>query len=49
LRWLQSAAPDFRFQSEQVVRVPLPASVSAEARLAWLKKLLQELLADGSM
>ncbi|MGQ4807936.1 Transcription-repair-coupling factor [Candidatus Entotheonellaceae bacterium PAL068K] len=48
LRWLQAAVPGFQFQSEQVVRLPLPTS-TAEARLAWLKKHLQQLLLSGSL
>jgi transcription-repair coupling factor (superfamily II helicase) len=48
LRWLQSNVVTFRFQSEQVVCISIPET-TAEARLARLKKHLQELLAGVSM
>ncbi len=48
LRWLQSAVAPFRFQSEHVVCLSI-AETTAEARLARLKKHLQELLAGVSM
>jgi transcription-repair coupling factor (superfamily II helicase) len=48
LQWLQSTVPAFRFQSERVVRFSLCAP-TPEARLALLKKRLQQLLASGSI
>ena len=42
LQWLQSTAPRFRFQSDRVVRMPLPRTTAA-ARLMLLKKRLQQL------
>lgn len=48
LQWLQSTAPTFRFQSDRVVRLPLPQT-TADARLALLKKRLQQLLGGASM
>jgi transcription-repair coupling factor (superfamily II helicase) len=48
LQWLQATAPGFRFPSEHVVRIPLPKA-TPEARLALLKKRLQQLQGDGSM
>jgi len=48
LQWLQSTAPRFRFQSDRVVRMPLPRT-TAEARLMLLKKRLQQLHAGASM
>jgi transcription-repair coupling factor (superfamily II helicase) len=48
LRWLQTEVAAFRFQSEHVVCISIPEA-TAEARLARLKKHLQELLVDASM
>jgi transcription-repair coupling factor (superfamily II helicase) len=48
LQWLQATAPHFRFQSERVVRMPLPHT-TAEARLQLLKKRLQQLHVGASM
>jgi transcription-repair coupling factor (superfamily II helicase) len=48
LRWLQTEVPTFRFQSEHVVCISVPGA-TVEARLALLKKHLQELLAGVSM
>ena len=48
LQWLQSSAPKFRFQSDRVVRMPLPRT-TAEARLTLLKKRLQQLHVGVSM
>jgi transcription-repair coupling factor (superfamily II helicase) len=48
LRWLQAEVAAFRFQSEQVVCISVPGA-TVEARLARLKKHLQELLASVSM
>jgi transcription-repair coupling factor (superfamily II helicase) len=48
LQWLQTNAVRFQFQSEHAVRFSLPAS-SPEARLAQLKKHLQQMLPDGSI
>jgi len=48
LQWLRATAPRFRFQSDRVVRLPLPRS-TAEARLGSLKKHLQQLHAGVSM
>jgi transcription-repair coupling factor (superfamily II helicase) len=48
LHWLQSEVATFRFQSEHVVCIAIPEA-TAEARLARLKKHLQELLAGVSM
>jgi transcription-repair coupling factor (superfamily II helicase) len=48
LQWLETAAPDFRFQSERVIRLPL-SGVTPEARLNGLKKHLQQLRASVSM
>ncbi|MGE3537481.1 MAG: transcription-repair coupling factor [Candidatus Tectimicrobiota bacterium] len=48
LQWLQATAPKFRFQSERVVRMPLPRT-TADARLALLKKRLQQLHTGASM
>jgi transcription-repair coupling factor (superfamily II helicase) len=48
LQWIQSAGIVFRFPSEQVACVVVAAE-APEARLAQLKKLLQQLLAGASM
>ena len=48
LQWLQSTAPHFRFQSDRVVRMPLPRT-TPEARLMLLKKRLQQLYTGVSM
>ena len=48
LRWLQAEVAAFRFQSEHVVCISVPEA-TVEARLARLKKHLQELLAGASM
>jgi transcription-repair coupling factor (superfamily II helicase) len=48
LQWLQSTAPRFRFQSDRVVRMPLPRT-TPEARLMLLKKRLQQLYTGASM
>lgn len=48
LQWLQSTVPRFRFQSDHVVRLPLPRTTS-EARLMLLKKRLQQLHTGVSM
>jgi transcription-repair coupling factor (superfamily II helicase) len=48
LHWLQTAVPGFRFLSEHVVGVSMTESTS-EARLALLKKHLQQLVASVSM
>lgn len=48
LQWLQTTTPKFRFQSERVVRMPLPRT-TADARLALLKKRLQQLCTGASM
>jgi transcription-repair coupling factor (superfamily II helicase) len=48
LQWLETVAPDFRFQSERVIRLPL-SGATPEARLDRLKKHLQQLRASVSM
>jgi transcription-repair coupling factor (superfamily II helicase) len=48
LQWLETAAPDFRFQSERVIRLPL-SGTTPEMRLDRLKKHLQQLRASVSM
>jgi transcription-repair coupling factor (superfamily II helicase) len=48
LQWLQSTAPRCRFQSDRVVRMPLPRT-TPEARLMLLKKRLQQLCTGASM
>jgi transcription-repair coupling factor (superfamily II helicase) len=48
LQWLQSTGPDFRFQSEHVIRLPL-AGNTPQARLALLKKHLQQLRSSVSL
>lgn len=48
LQWLHTTAPDFRFQSEHTVRLPLSGE-TPESRLALLKKHLKQLQASASM
>jgi transcription-repair coupling factor (superfamily II helicase) len=48
LQWLETVAPDFRFQSERVIRLPL-SGVTPAARLDRLKKHLQQLRVSVSM
>jgi transcription-repair coupling factor (superfamily II helicase) len=48
LCWLGAHAPGYQFQSDRVVRCPLPGA-TPEARLQGLKKLLQQLWASVSM
>jgi transcription-repair coupling factor (superfamily II helicase) len=48
LQWLQSAVPDFGFQSEHVIRLPLGGD-TPQVRLALLKKHLQQLRSSASM
>jgi transcription-repair coupling factor (superfamily II helicase) len=48
LQWLQSAVPDFRFQSERVIRLSLGGD-TPQVRLALLKKHLQQLRRSASI
>jgi transcription-repair coupling factor (superfamily II helicase) len=48
LHWLQTSTPRFRFQSERVVRMPLPRT-TPDARLELLKNRLQQLCDNVSM
>jgi transcription-repair coupling factor (superfamily II helicase) len=48
LQWLHAVGPGFRFHAEHTVCVAI-AETTSEARLAWLKKHLQQLLVGVSM
>ena len=48
LRWLEATETLFQFQSDHVIRLPLPGH-RADARLAFLKKHLQRLRASASL